>query len=131
VWAVPYATLILRGYFRTAFSRELEDAARVDGASRLTVLRRIVLPLSLPGLMSAAMLIGVFAWNEFLWASLVASREDIRTVAVGLNSFVGRFGTNENLPLWMAGAIFVALPPVILYVWAQRYVAVGFGVTER
>ena len=131
VWAVPYATLILRGYFRTAFSRDLEDAARVDGCSRFGVLRRIVLPLSLPGLLSGAMLIAVFAWNEFLWASLIASQEEIRTVAVGLNQFVGRFGTNENLPLWMAGAVFVALPPIVLYVAAQRFVAVGYGVTER
>ena len=131
VWAVPYATLILRGYFRTAFSRDLEDAARVDGCSRFGVLRLIVFPLSLPGLMSAAMLIAVFAWNEFLWASLIASQEPIRTVSVGLNQFVGRFGTNENLPLWMAGAIFVALPPIILYVAAQRFVSVGYGVTER
>jgi multiple sugar transport system permease protein len=131
VWAVPYATLILRGYFRTAFSRDLEDAARVDGCSRAGVLVRIVFPLSLPGLMSAAMLIAVFAWNEFLWASLIASQEPIRTVSVGLNQFVGRFGTNENLPLWMAGAIFVALPPIILYVAAQRFVSVGYGVTER
>jgi multiple sugar transport system permease protein len=131
VWAVPYATLILRGYFRTAFSRDLEDAARVDGCSRFGVLWRIVFPLSLPGLMSAAMLIAVFAWNEFLWASLIASQEPIRTVSVGLNQFVGRFGTNENLPLWMAGAVFVALPPIILYVAAQRFVSVGYGVTER
>ncbi len=131
IWAVPYATLILRGYFKTAFSRDLEDAARVDGCSRFGVLWRIVFPLSLPGLMSAAMLIAVFAWNEFLWASLVASQEQIRTVSVGLNQFVGRFGTNENLPLWMAGAIFVALPPIILYVAAQRFVSVGYGVTER
>ena len=131
VWAVPYATLILRGYFRTAFSRDLEDAARVDGCSRAGVLWRIVFPLSLPGLMSAAMLIAVFAWNEFLWASLIASQEPIRTVSVGLNQFVGRFGTNENLPLWMAGAVFVALPPIILYVAAQRFVSVGYGVTER
>jgi multiple sugar transport system permease protein len=131
VWAVPYATLILRGYFRTAFSRDLEDAARVDGCSRFGVLWRIVFPLSLPGLMSAAMLIAVFAWNEFLWASLIASQESIRTVSVGLNQFVGRFGTNENLPLWMAGAVFVALPPIILYVAAQRFVSVGYGVTER
>jgi multiple sugar transport system permease protein len=131
IWAVPYATLILRGYFKTAFSRDLEDAARVDGCSRFGVLWRVVFPLSLPGLMSAAMLIAVFAWNEFLWASLVASQEQVRTVSVGLNQFVGRFGTNENLPLWMAGAIFVALPPIILYIAAQRFVSVGYGVTER
>jgi multiple sugar transport system permease protein len=130
-WAVPYTTLILRGYFRTAFSRDLEDAARVDGCSRLSVLWRIVLPLSLPGLISAAMLTAVVAWNEFLWASLISSREEVRTVAVGLNQFVGRFGTNENLPLWMAGAVFVALPPIILYVAAHRFVAVGYGVSER
>ena len=99
--------------------------------SRFGVLWRIVLPLSLPGLISAAILIGVFAWNEFLWASLVAPREDIRTVAVGLNTFVGRFGANEQLPLWMAGAIFVAIPPLVLYMVAHRYVTVGYGVRER
>jgi ABC-type glycerol-3-phosphate transport system permease component len=131
VWSVPYATLILRGYFRTAFSREVEEAARLDGCSRLGLLWRIVLPLSLPGLFSAAMLVGVVAWNEFLWASLVASSEPVRTVAVGLNQFVGRFGTNQNLPLWMAGAVFVSLPPIILYLAAQRFVAVGYGATDK
>lgn len=131
VWAVPYATLVLRGYFKTAFSRDIEDAARVDGCSRLGLLWRIVLPLSLPGLMSAALLVGVSAWNEFLWASLVSSQADVRTVAVGLNEFVGRFGSNELLPLWMAGAVFVALPPVILYIVAQRFVSIGYGLTEK
>jgi ABC-type glycerol-3-phosphate transport system permease component len=131
VWAVPFATLLLRGYFKTAFPRDLEDAARVDGASRLGTLWRIALPLSLPGLISAAILIGVGAWNEFLWASLVAPREDIRTVAVGLNTFVGRFGANEQVSTWMAGAIFVALPPLILYVVAYRKVSLGYGVVER
>jgi multiple sugar transport system permease protein len=131
VWAVPYATLLLRGYFRTAFSRDIEDAARVDGCSRFGVLWRIVIPLSLPGLISAAILIGVIAWNEFLWASLVAPREDIRTIAVGLNTFVGRFGANEQIPLWMAGAIFVAIPPLVLYMIAHKYVTVGYGVSER
>jgi multiple sugar transport system permease protein len=131
VWSVPYATLILRGYFKTAFSRDVEDAARIDGCSRFGILWRIVLPLSLPGLFSAAMLTGVVAWNEFLWASLVSSQESVRTVAVGLNQFVGRFGTNENLPLWMAGAVFVSLPPIILYLAAQKFVAVGYGVTDR
>jgi multiple sugar transport system permease protein len=131
VWAVPYTTLILRGYFKSAFSKDVEDAARIDGCSRFGVLWRIVLPLSLPGIFSAAMLTAVVAWNEFLWASLVSSREPVRTVAVGLNQFVGRFGTNENLPLWMAGAVFVSLPPIILYLAAQRFVAIGYGVTER
>lgn len=131
VWAVPYTTLILRGYFKTAFSRDIEDAARIDGCSRVGVLWRIVLPLSLPGVLSAAMLTAVVAWNEFLWASLVSSEESVRTVSVGLNQFVGRFGTNANLPLWMAGAVFVSLPPIILYLVAQRFAAVGYGVTER
>jgi multiple sugar transport system permease protein len=131
VWSVPYATLILRGYFKTAFSREIEEAALIDGCSRFGVLWRIVLPLSLPGIFSAAMLTGVTAWNEFLWASLVSSTDELRTVSVGLNQFVGRFGTNANLSLWMAGAVFVALPPIILYLLAQRFVAVGYGVSER
>jgi multiple sugar transport system permease protein len=131
VWSVPYATLVLRGYFKTAFSKEIEEAALLDGCSRMAILWRIVLPLSLPGLFSAAMLTGVTAWNEFLWASLVSSTDPLRTVSVGLNQFVGRFGTNENLSLWMAGAVFVSLPPIILYLVAQRFVAVGYGVTDR
>jgi multiple sugar transport system permease protein len=131
VWAVPYATLILRSYFRTAVSRDIEEAALVDGCSRFSVLWRIVLRLALPGLLSAAMLVGVSAWNEFLWASLISSQESVRTVAVGLHSFVGRFGANEQLPMWMAGAIFVSAPPVLLYIFAHRYVAVGFGVVDK
>jgi multiple sugar transport system permease protein len=131
VWAVPYATLILRSYFRTAVSRDIEEAALVDGCTRLSVLWRVVLPMALPGLISAAMLVGVSAWNEFLWASLISSEESVRTVAVGLHSFVGRFGANEQLPMWMAGAIFISAPPILLYILAHRYVAVGYGAAEK
>jgi ABC-type glycerol-3-phosphate transport system permease component len=131
VWAVPMATLILRGYFKTAVPREIEEAALVDGCTRLSVLWRVVLPLALPGLLSAAMLIGVMAWNEFLWASLVSSEESVRTVAVGLHSYVGRFGANEQLPMWMAGAVFISLPPILLYIFAHRYVAVGYGAVDK
>ena len=131
VWAVPMATLILRGYFKTAVPREIEEAALVDGCTRLSVLWRVVLPLALPGLLSAAMLIGVIAWNEFLWASLVSSEESVRTVAVGLHSYVGRFGANEQLPMWMAGAVFISLPPILLYIFAHRYVAVGYGAVDK
>ena len=73
----------------------------------------------------------MIAWNEFLWASLVAPREDIRTVAVGLNTFVGRFGANEQVATWMAGAIFVAIPPLMLYVIAYKYVPSAMEWSER
>ena len=127
VWAVPFTTLILRGYFQGAYTVEIEEAAFLDGCSRTSVLWHVVLPLSLPGLIASAIFTILLAWNEFIWASIIASSEEIRTASVGLQSFIDVNGTNAALGLWMAGAVYLTIPIAAFFFIVQRYIVVAYG----
>ena len=127
VWSVPFCTLLLRSYFKTAYPPELEDAAYIDGCSRVSVLWRIVLPLSLPGISAAAVFVCLLSWNEFIWASVIATDDSIRTVSFGLNQFVNQFNASPLLGQWMAGGVFATLPLVLLYLVLQRFADTGAG----
>lgn len=119
---VPFCTWMLLGYFRT-IPVELEDAARIDGCSRLGVLGRIVLPLSAPGIVTALIFSFTNAWNEFLYAVVLTQRSELRTVPVGLYSF-----QIADILMWgqiMAAAIIATLPVLVLYMLVQRFVVQG------
>lgn len=119
---VPFCTWMLLGYFR-AMPVELEDAALIDGCSRMGVLMRIVLPLAGPGIVTAFIFGFTNSWNEFLYAAVMVQRTDMRTMPVGIYSFqVG------DVLLWgqlMAAALVATLPVVVLFMLAQRFVVQG------
>ncbi len=119
---VPFCTWMLLGYFRT-IPIELEDAARIDGCSRMGVLGRIILPLSAPGLVTAFIFSFTNSWNEFLYAAVMTSRSELRTIPVGLYSF-----QIADILLWgqlMAAAILATVPVLVLYMLVQRFVVQG------
>ncbi|MBX7214898.1 MAG: carbohydrate ABC transporter permease [Thermoflexales bacterium] len=119
---VPFAAWMLIGYFRT-IPMELEDAARIDGCSRMGVLGRVILPLSAPGLVTAFIFCFTNSWNEFLYATVMAQRSELRTIPIGLYSF-----QIADILLWgqlMAAAILATAPVLILYMLVQRYVVQG------
>ena len=122
---VPFCTWLLLGYFRS-LPEELEDAARIDGCSRLGVLGRIVLPLAGPGIVTAFIFGFTNSWNEFLFAVVMAQRTELRTIPAGLYSFqVG------DVLLWgqlMAAALIATLPVVLLFMLVQRFVVQGLTV---
>ena len=121
---IPFASWLLMGYFRT-ISRELEDAALVDGATRLQALRSVFIPLALPALAVIALFTFTHAWNEFLFALLLIQRGSQKTVPVGLAEFV--VGDVFAWGPLMAGSLLASLPPVLIYVAAQRWVVSGLG----
>jgi multiple sugar transport system permease protein len=131
VWAIPFNTLLLRGYFHSAYPTEIEEAALVDGCSRLSVLWRIVLPLSRPGLLAAATFTVLLAWNEFLWASVITTGDDVRTATVGIQLFVGQYGNNENLGLWMAAAVCLTVPVVVGFLTLQKHLVTAYSGVGR
>jgi ABC-type glycerol-3-phosphate transport system permease component len=113
----PFCTWLLIGYFRS-IPRELEDAARVDGASNLQVLYRIVVPLSAPAMVAVGAFAFLAAWNEFLFG-FILTRDHASTVAVGLvtNYF------SQYVNLWnqvAAASIVFSLPPILLFLLVQR-----------
>lgn len=124
--ASAFGTFLLRQYFLT-LPVELEEAARIDGASRWTVFWRIVLPLSGPALATFGVFAFMASWNAFLWPLLVVSDTEMMTLPVGLSNLRGRFVTEWNLV--MAGATVSVIPIVIVYLAAQRYVVRGIALS--
>jgi len=121
-FAVPFSTWLLMGYFRSV-PVELEEAALVDGCTRLGSLVRVILPMSLPALAVVAFFAFTQSWNEFLYANVFVNSVEVRTVTTGLTLFIV-----EDVFFWgpMMGASFLsALPPLVLYLVFQRWVVKG------
>jgi multiple sugar transport system permease protein len=119
---IPFASWLLMGYFRT-ISRELEDAALVDGATRLQAMTRIVLPLAIPGVLSAGIFCFTLGWNEFLYALVFMGSGDMKTVPVGVVSDLIR----ADVYFWgslMAAGILGSVPVAIAYAFlVDNYVS--------
>jgi ABC-type glycerol-3-phosphate transport system permease component len=123
VLAIPFGIWLLRGFFRD-IPVDLDEAARVDGASRLGVLWRIVLPISLPGLAAVAVFIFLESWNEFLFASVLISSKASKTFPVGLYAVAGTYGDIR----WgetMAAAVVGTIPVFMLFLLFQRWLVSG------
>jgi multiple sugar transport system permease protein len=121
-FALPYAIWLMAAYFQTV-PVELEEAARLDGCSRLGILWRVVMPISAPGLVSTAMFVFLLAWDEFFYALILTSTLDAKTVPVAITEFIGRHAVNVNG--MMAGGILAAIPPVLVALIFQRYIVSG------
>jgi multiple sugar transport system permease protein len=119
-----FGIFLLTQFFRT-LPIELEEAARIDGASRLKVLFRIVLPLSLPALATLAVIQFLWTWNDFLWPLVTIYKESAFTLQLGLMSFQGSHVNDTNL--LMAGNVMSMLPMLILFIAAQRYFVRGIA----
>jgi multiple sugar transport system permease protein len=119
---IPFCAWLLMGYFKSV-PRELEEAARIDGASRLQAMLRVVLPLCTPGLLSAGIFAFTLAQNEFLYALIFLSRSDVRTVPVGAITELIR----GDVFYWgqlMAAALLGSVPVAIVYsFFVEHYVA--------
>jgi multiple sugar transport system permease protein len=121
-FALPFAVWMMAAFFQSV-PIELEDAARIDGCSRLDIIFRIVLPISVPGLISTAMFVFLLAWDEFFYALIFTSTLAAKTAPVAIAEFVGRYAV--NITGMMAGGILAALPPVLLALVFQRYIVSG------
>lgn len=122
VWGI----FLLRQFFQT-IPRDLEDAARVDGASEFTIFWRIILPLSKPALATLAIFAFMGSWKDFLWPLIVTNRMDMRTVEVGIANFSSLYST--DWPHQMAAAVVVMLPIIIVFFIAQKYFVRGITLT--
>jgi multiple sugar transport system permease protein len=121
-FALPYAIWLMAAYFQTV-PIDLEDAARLDGCTRLGILFKVIMPISVPGLVSTAMFVFLVAWDEFFYALIFTSTLAAKTAPVAIAEFVGRYVVNING--MMAGGILAALPPVVLALIFQRYIVRG------
>jgi len=125
---IPFTTFLIRAYMVT-MSKEIEDAAFVDGATRWQIFWYVVFPLSRPILISAALLQALFAWNEFPFALVMINDSNLKTLPVGLLDMYSRLLT--NYPVMFAGMTIASIPMIVLFMIGQRQfirgLAEGFG----
>jgi multiple sugar transport system permease protein len=120
---IPFCTWLLMGYFKT-IPRELEECAMIDGATRLQAMVKIILPLALPGILSAGIFAFTLSWNEFIYALVFLSSSDIKTIPVGVVSELIRGDVFFWGPL-MAGALLGSVPVAIIYSFFVEYYVAG------
>ncbi|MFL5733911.1 MAG: carbohydrate ABC transporter permease [Chloroflexia bacterium] len=123
-FSIPFVVWIMAGYFQTV-PRELEDAARIDGASRFQAFRRVALPLALPGLGATAIFTLLNAWDEFFFALIFTSTYSSKTLPVALAEFIGRHSVNWGL--LVTGGFIASLPPIVLSLAFYRYIVSGLS----
>jgi raffinose/stachyose/melibiose transport system permease protein len=121
-FGLPFQIFVMRGFFRL-IPGELIEAARLDGASELTIFRKIMLPLSLPAVATLFIIDSLATWNEFLIALVLINAKDSRTVPLGLLQFQGEFSTQYTL--LMAGIVISILPVIAIFIFLQRYFVAG------
>ena len=120
---IPFCTWLLMGYFKT-IPLELEECALIDGASRWQILVRIILPLAVPGLISAGIFAFTLSWNEFIYALTFVSSSEVKTLSVGVVTELVEGDVYHWGPL-MAGALFGSLPVAFIYSFFVEYYVSG------
>lgn len=121
---LPFVIWLLYGFFKT-IPQEVEDAALIDGCSRMTALRKVLLPLALPGLGATALFAFLGSWNEFFFALILTTSDTARTIPVGIGLFVGEYRDVWNQ--MSAAAVFFSIPPLILFLMMQRTFVKGLS----
>ena len=121
-FALPFAIWLMAAFFDT-IPIELEDAARIDGCSRIETLWKIIMPISAPGLVSTGLFVFLTAWDEFFFALILTSTVSAKTVPVAIAEFTGRYVVDVGG--MMTGGVLAAIPPVILSLIFQRYIVSG------
>jgi multiple sugar transport system permease protein len=123
VWSMPFALWMLQGYV-AAVPRELEEAASVDGASRVRTIVSIVMPLLRPGLIATAMFTFISAWNEFFFALVLLQDPQLKTLPLVLARFVGAEGQVQIGPL-AAASVLATVPSLVFFAFLQRRLTSG------
>lgn len=119
---LPVAIWMLRG-FLIKLPVSLEEAAAIDGAGPVRVFFEIVVPLARPGIIATAVYVLIVTWQEFLFALSFTSTQDMRTLPVGLNDFIGQYGIRYGE--LMASSVMVSLPVIAVFFFLQRYLVAG------
>lgn len=119
-----FGIVVLRGFMQS-IPRELDEAALVDGAGRLRILWRVIVPLCRPALSTVAVFSFLFGWNDFLWPLLVSADDSYRTIQLGLAVFLDKYGPYPQY--LMAGTVIAAVPAVVVFLVLQRALVRGLA----
>lgn len=120
---LPFSVLILIAYFNN-IPKELDEAALVDGASRLRALFSVILPLAFPGLVSTAVVVFAFSWNDYVYAYTLTTTKDMQTLPLGIAQLTQ--GQSLEWGMLMAAAVLITLPILVFFLLVQRQLLKGF-----
>jgi ABC-type glycerol-3-phosphate transport system permease component len=126
-FALPFALLLLRVFFND-IAPEIEESAKIIGASRYTVVREIVLPLSMPGIIATMIFTAAVSWNEYFFALIILSNSKLYTLPLGIANLIGMATTDWGMI--MAGVMAMVVPPTLLIFFLYKYLIKGFGVSS-
>ena len=124
ITTLPYCILMMTGYFNT-LSKELDDAVMIDGGSRWKALWTVLVPISIPGLVSVGMYTFMQAWNEYLFALCLTQTTEMRTVPIGINLLMGQHAYDWSQ--MMAMSVLGSIPVLVLFVFFQKYFIAGMS----
>ncbi len=124
VTTLPYCILMMTGYFNT-LSKELDEAVMIDGGSRWRALWYILVPISIPGMVSVGMYTFMQAWNEYLFALALTQTTNMRTVPIGINLLMGQHAYDWSQ--MMAMSVLGSIPVLILFIFFQKYFIAGMS----
>ena len=122
LFATPFAVWMLKAFFKL-IPNEIEEAAHIDGATRFTVIFKIIIPLASPGIASVAIFCFIISWTEYLFASILISGDNLKTLPVGLAGIVGQYQIDWGFLL--SGAVLASLPVIILFLFIGKYFVSG------
>jgi multiple sugar transport system permease protein len=120
-----YGTFLLRQFF-LSLPKELDEAAKIDGCGHWTIFRKVILPLSIPGLATITILTFMSVWGAFLWPLVVTHQSYLRVLPVGLQAFQGQYGTEWHL--MMAASLLMLIPMIVIFLAGQRFFISGLTV---
>lgn len=123
-FTIPFCTWMMRGYF-AGISKELDQAAAIDGAGRIKVFTSVILPIAWPGVAATAIYAFIAGWNEYLFALVFLNSDRNKTVSLGIGQLIGEYRI-----LWgelMAGALYALVPMIIIFVFFNRYMVSGLS----
>lgn len=124
ITTLPYCILMMTGYFNT-LSRELDEAVMIDGGSRWKALWSVLVPISLPGMVSVGMYTFMQAWNEYLFALALTQTTEMRTVPIGINLLMGQHAYDWSQ--MMAMSVLGSIPVLIFFIFFQKYFIAGMS----
>ena len=125
--AVPIGVFIMYQFFK-GVTRDVEEAARIDGANTFQIFWHVMLPLARPAMMTVSILTFLYAWNDYLWPLVSAQRTEHFTITLGLASLQSNFAQSEGLGSVMASGVLASLPVVVLFLIFQKYVVKAVAV---
>ncbi len=125
-WGIAFCTMMLQGYFKTAYSIEIEESATIDGCSRWGIFFRIALPLARPGIVATGIFSFLLAWNDYIWASIINTKGEYRLLSNGVQDFQAQFG-NLYMGRTMATGLLATIPALILFSFAQKHLVSGLS----